>query len=488
MTAQAHNSTPANLVQAFFDRAQSEPGRTYLYLNRRTVTYGQAAAIIRSLADLIRTRGWDGDNSKIAVSTNDPADLLFTIWACLYSGTSLVFCPRCEDTAQMRGSLEASGARILLTDIDHLCREDWAVSLKELLTSISGKAVSNWANMTLNAPVRAEPAFLFQTSGTEGEPKWVECHYWKCFESVECMWREGALRHAWEQTVFLTPPLYHSYGLSSLLEYTRGGSTIVLPSGSSPLGPIGELGDRELAERITAIEGVPHFYFQFSRLAGRFPLPSLLHAGFGGGGLDLDAVKQLQKQYPDITYSVRYGLTETPSVVTHKIFRPPYNDDWRSSGRIMPIYRLDIVDASGATLGPEQEGEIVVTGKCVANYADTARDSSENVLNTGDIGYLTQDGELVVVGRRSVFLKYRGFRLSPEQIESVIRTFSGISDCRVSVRDSRLMAEVVSSNHTISKAEVLNHLADRLPPYAIPEDVIQVEQIPRTPSGKIKRH
>lgn len=488
MTTLAHNSTPAGLAQAFSERAESEPGRAYFYFNGRSVTYGQARAIFRALADVIRTNGWGGDDSMIAVSTNDPSELLFTIWASIYCGTSLVFCPRCDDATQMRAAMATSGARTLLTDIARLSKEEWAVSLKEVLRSLTVNTTSGETRKGHETPVRAEPAFLFQTSGTEGEPKWVQCHFWKCFEAVECMWREGALQHAREQTVYLTPPLYHSYGLSSLLEYTRGGSTIVLPSGSSPLGPIGELGDRGLAEKITAIEGVPYFYFQFSRLAGRFRLPALRHLGFGGGGLDLDAVRRLQKHYPEITYSVRYGLTETPSVVSHKLFRSPYDADWRSSGRLMPVYRVEIVDASGKILGPEQEGEIVVSGMCVANYTNAKSYSAENVLRTGDIGYLTREGELVVVGRRSVFLKYRGFRLSPEQIESVIRTFSSVEDCRVSMQDSRLVAEVVSPGYPVSKHGLLNYLVERLPAYAIPEDVIQVERIPRTLSGKIKRH
>jgi acyl-coenzyme A synthetase/AMP-(fatty) acid ligase len=451
------------------------------------VTYGQAHVSFRAFADVIRTRDWGGDDNRIAVSTNDPAELLFTIWACLYSGTSLVFVPRSADDGPLRAAMQASGARTLLTDIASLGREEWVVSLKEIFASLAGNAV-RVAGKGHEVSVRTEAAFLFQTSGTEGEPKWVRCHFWKCFEAVECMWREGALQHAREQNVFLTPPLYHSYGLSSMLEYTRGGSTLVLPSGSSPLGPVGELGNRDLAERVTAIEGVPYFYSQFSRLAGRFRLPALRHLGFGGGGLDLDAVERLRKHYPEITYSVRYGLTETPSVVSHKFFCPPYDADWRSSGRIMPVYGVDIVDTSGNSLGPEQEGEIAVMGQCVADYIGAECRSSEYIFRTGDIGYLTREGELVVVGRRSVFLKYRGFRLSPEQIESVIYSFSGVEDCRVSMQDARLIAEVVSSSQSLSKHSLLNYLLERLPAYAVPEDVIQVERIPRTPSGKIKRY
>jgi acyl-CoA synthetase (AMP-forming)/AMP-acid ligase II len=478
----------ADLVATLSELASSDPDRAYVIVGGKTMTYGEADSLFRDLAETISTRGWGGRNNRIAVSTNDSAALLFTVWACLYSDTSLVFVPRCEYEEAMRGAMDASGAGTLLTDIPCLEQETWVVSLRKLLSSLANR-VTRSAERLESRSSKGQAAFLFQTSGTEGEPKWVECHFWKCFEAVDCMWREGALDHARRQTVFLTPPLYHSYGLSSMLEYTRAGSTVVLPSGASPLGPVGELASRDVAEKITAIEGVPYFYFQFSRLAARFQLPMLRHLGFGGGGLDREAVERLRQHYPDITYSVRYGLTETPSVVSHKVFRPPYEDDWRSSGRIMSVYGVEIVDAAGRIRQPEEEGEIVVTGPCVANYAGEGQNPSGNVLRTGDIGYMTRSGELVVVGRRSVFLKHRGFRLSPELIESGIRSYSGIEDCRVLMRDGRLVAEVVSSaGQVVEGHDLLNHLAARLPAYSVPEDVIQVERIPRTPSGKIRRH
>jgi acyl-CoA synthetase (AMP-forming)/AMP-acid ligase II len=87
-----------------------------------------------------------------------------------------------------------------------------------------------------------------------------------------------------------------------------------------------------------------------------------------------------------------------------------------------------------------------------------------------------------------VFLKHRGFRLSPEHIESVIRSFSGVDDCRISVQDSRLVAEVLSYDLSVSKIDLLNYLAERLPSYAVPEDILKVEHIPRTSSGKVKRY
>ena len=480
--------TTKNLCPLFFDLAESRPDRLYLYAGNREVTYGQARAMFRSFAELIRRQGWGADTNTIAVATDDAEKLLFTIWACLHAGTSLVFCPRCENIAQVRSSMKETGAKTLLTDVANLCQKKWAVSLNEILRSIEADAPLSENRDCETAPDLGEPAFMFQTSGTEGEAKWVQCHFKKCFDAVECMSEGGALEHARRQTVFLTPPLFHSYGLSSLLEYTRVGSTIILPSRATPFGPVGELRDKALAGRITAIEGVSDFYFQLSKLAGRINLPSIRHFGYGGGGIDPEVVHRLREYYPDLTFSVRYGLTETPSVVSHKVFRSPYSQNWASSGRILPIYQVEIVDESSKVMGPGQEGTIVVKGKCVANYLGEKSDAPENVLRTGDIGYLNHEDELIVVGRKSVFLKYRGYRLSPESIESVIRSFHSVKDCRVSIIGKSLIAEVVSFESSFSKSDLLKHVGVRLPVYSLPEDVIEVEEIPRTLSGKIIRH
>jgi acyl-coenzyme A synthetase/AMP-(fatty) acid ligase len=333
-----------------------------------------------------------------------------------------------------------------------------------------------------------EAAFLFQTSGTAGEPKWVQCHYWKCFEVVECMWREGALDHARGQTVLLTPPLFHSYGLSALFEYTRAAGTIVFPSPGSRLGPLADLQDGRLADRVTAIEGVPYFHQQLARLASRLKLPALMHLGFGGGALDESAVATLRAVFPALTYSVRYGLTETPSVVSHKLFRPPYAEDWLSSGRILPIYRVCIGDADGRALAPGSEGEIIVSGTCVCRYFGAGADPANDTLRTGDIGRLTAQGELVVVGRGRAFLKHLGYRLSPEHIESVLRAVPGVVDCRVVTRLSSLVAEIVAKDDLFSREGLFRHAAASLPAHAVPNEVVRVERIPRTASGKIMRH
>lgn len=320
-------------------------------------------------------------------------------------------------------------------------------------------------------------AFIFQTSGTTGEPKLVRCEHRAFATVIQSMQTGAALDHADGVRVFLSQPLVHSYGLSSYLEYLSAGATIVLPAEQSPLGPIGDLAAS--ASDVEAVEGVPHFWMQFSRLSGRLRLPSLRHVGIGGGALDATVMRVVLDRTPHATMSVRYGLTETPSVVTHKVFRPPHNGSgWHSSGRVMTAYGLDVRDERGALVPDGQEGEIVVTGSCVS--------AADGVLLTGDLGYRDAHGELVVTGRRSTFIKRRGYRVSPDVVEAAARECEGVADCRATERDEQLVLEVVYTSADAAQV-LMTGLRARLPEAMVPDVLVPVDAIPRTFSGKIRR-
>jgi acyl-coenzyme A synthetase/AMP-(fatty) acid ligase len=472
------------LSNLLFDRARECGARQYVAHKTRSYTYRDFAALVLALSEQLRAEGWGGVRGVVGVSTDDPLQLLASVWACAHAGTTLAFCPVIADIEQLRKMMDQVGAHTLLTNSERLKGLPWTADLQTAYEAAERAAATR--NVDIAAvPAESTAAFLFQTSGTSGEPKWVRCEHRKCHDVVEAMWREGMLRHAVDQTVFLTPPLFHSYGLSACFEYTRVSATIVFPSGDSPLGPVGELRHPALAAKVTALEGVPNFHLQLSQLIGRLTLPALRHIGFGGGALDMTAVERIRARHPALTYSVRYGLTETPSIVTHKVFSPPYADNWRSSGRILSIYRLEIVGPDGEALGANQEGEIKVTGDGVCSYLGF---EESNSLRTGDIGFIDDNGELVVVGRGSAFLKYRGYRLSPEHIESVIRTCDDVKDARVLVRNEKLVAEVVPQAAPFARGELLRLMREKLPIYAIPEEIVTVDAVPRTASGKIKRH
>ena len=117
-----------DLFQMLLDAAAvAQPGRPYILVRGRTVTYAQMSKIAQLLGQAIRANGWAGDHNTIAVCTDDPELLAYTIWACASSGISLALCPRSRDPAVMCATVIESGAAMMMTDLEALAGEAWAV-------------------------------------------------------------------------------------------------------------------------------------------------------------------------------------------------------------------------------------------------------------------------------------------------------------------------------------------------------------------------
>jgi long-chain acyl-CoA synthetase len=452
--------------------------REYILSPEQRLTFAEFYEQIRRGALAIRANGWADSSVPLAADVQDPVSLALIIGACAEADASLAFMPEARFTPTTRTLLDAIGAKFLISDRDGFGECDWIVASEEICSAASIEGLDA-ANQTRE---NERGAFMLQTSGTEGEPRWVICRFEHCFAAIRGMQISGALEHARDRVVFLAPPLSHSYGLSTFLEYTDRANTIAFPGPDSALGPVGDLMRAEIREVITAIEGVPFFYSQLCKLISRLKLPILQHVGVGAGAWQSDVLTALSLKWNGLSYGVRYGLTETPSAVTHKVFNLPSDSASNGCGLVTGAYDIEIADQSGRGLPAGSEGEIIVRGDCVSPYLGTARNGQHT---TGDIGFVDSNGELHVVGRNSVFLKYRGFRLSPEPIEAVLMGAPGVIDCQVRLRDEQLVAEVVTES--AGDSDLIRHIANRLPAYCIPDRVLRVDKVLRTRSGKILR-
>ncbi len=457
----------APLVDVLFERvAQSADAIVFTRGSDRWTNSEFLATCLRLAS---RLREQTGDGAAIAVSAESQALLPFLIWSTVIAEIDLWLLPALPAGAPQLEQASGLPVRIIYSDGPAFVADDRWQPLASLLSNLPVDSIHR-------PDSSRQAAFVFQTSGTEGEPKSIRCEHWQFAQVLRVMRECGALNHAISTQVYLSQPLPHSYGLCSFLEYCAAGGSVVLPPERSPLGPAGDL--MQMTSSIQAIEGVPYFWSQFAKLRSRLDLPELRHLGIGGGRVDALVMKAVLTRFPDVTVSVRYGLTETPSVATHKVYTPPHGADWISSGRVVPAYEVEIQDTSDQVVPDGTEGEIVIRGDCVA--------APSGILRTGDLGYFDQQRELVVTGRRSAFIKRRGFRLSPETIESAATRCDDVVDCRAIGVDDRLILEVVCQTE-LSAARLLDQLRALLPATMVPDEVRRVAAISRTFSGKIKR-
>jgi acyl-CoA synthetase (AMP-forming)/AMP-acid ligase II len=192
-----------------------------------------------------------------------------------------------------------------------------------------------------------------------------------------------------------------------------------------------------------------------------------------------------------------YGLTET-SPVTHGARADGPRISLGSIGPPVPNTEAKVADVvTGAELGPDEEGEICVRGpQVMKGYlnqpgATAAMIDADGWLHTGDIGLANGDGCFFVVDRLKELIKYKGMQIAPAELEAVLLGHPSIADAAVIPLEDEEAGEVpkafVVLKGELTCAEILEYVATRVAPYKKIRSVEVIDQIPKSPSGKILR-
>lgn len=190
-----------------------------------------------------------------------------------------------------------------------------------------------------------------------------------------------------------------------------------------------------------------------------------------------------------------YGLTETSPVVSVNPFGGV------QLGTIgLPLVATDVkvIDNEGAMLPPEHAGELCVAGpQVMKGYWQREKETAEimtaeGYLRTGDIAVLQHDGYLRIVDRAKDMIITSGFNVYPNELEDVICDHPGVLESAAVGVPDEVCGEVVKvfvvlSDDSLQEQDVKAWCAERLTNYKVPRFVAFVEELPKTPVGKILR-
>lgn len=451
-----------SVFSIFAETARRHPDRPYL-IGGAVHTYGATYARITRVARGIARINPHGKAVLLHLSCQEKLALCF--WACALLGHDVVLLPGVAPGAVMRNFPDPAHVGPVVADDESL----FAASAGAQPGSDPPAAAAHKVPRTVKV--------YFFSSGTTGEPKLIVNTHGQILRAIACIRATDPMPYLHTcSTVYITPPLFHSYGLSALLEYTSAGASIVLPQQQSLIGPVKTLFNGKMAAIIDSIEGVPYFFSQLLPLLPRIALPALKHIGFGGDFVESQLIGKLHEKFPGACYSIRYGITEVPSVISIQAFSFSEEIQTNQIKSWLPIYQVSLAGASAA--GEEEaSGEVCVTFETDADGLCT--------VSTGDMAASTGSG-FVLEGRKNTFVKHKGFKISLIRIERAVREAEGVLDAKVYLSNQRLLAEVIVSSPAVVSS-VKEYLAGKLPGYMLPDAFKVVKEIVRTKSGKIVR-
>ena len=343
--------------------------------------------------------------------------------------------------------------------------------------------------------VRSEDvAALLYTSGTTGFPKGaLLTHGAMLANAWGTSQRLGVIAgDRWTSII----PLFHCAGciLNILGPLQHGAAYVGVPA----FDPV-TMFEIIASERCTLLSGVPTSYAAMldHPERGRFDLSSLKAGSCGGADADPAVLQRCAAEFPLPRLAQVYGQTESATLITC----PEFGDEERFStaGRALPGYEIRIAaPETNAVLPAGEIGEILARGPMVMKgYYNRPAETAETIdaegwLHTGDLGYLTPEGRLVVAGGRLRDMIIRGGEnIYPAEIENLLRTHDAIAEIAVFGLPDSYYGEVVGAAVKASgpvTAEALAALCQgRIARFKIPSRFFRVESFPMTASGKIRK-
>ena len=375
--------------------------------------------------------------------------------------------------------LEAAGVRVLFM-------EDMA--FKSLWPRVKARA---WRR---RLPERRpdDVAAILYTSGTSAVPKGVMLTNSNLDSNAA-----DAIEHARfnDQMTFLgVLPMFHTLGLMAcFLVPLSLGCKVVYQARFNPAAVLEAI----KVHHVEVLIAVPTMYALLAncKSASRESLASVRYAISGGEPLPLALVEKFRDEF-GIPLLEGFGLTETSPIVA---LSTPWACKPGCVGRPIPHQQLRIVNDNGEDMPVNQDGELWIKGPNVmcGYYHDPEATAAvltpDGWFKTGDIARMDEDGFLAITGRKKEMIIMAGEKIAPGEIEEVIRKHPAVLLVAVIGAKDPQRGEVpvafvqlepgLTQRPTAQDIRVF--VRSRLAPYKTPREVYFLDDMPRSPSGKI---
>ncbi|MFA1548249.1 FadD3 family acyl-CoA ligase [Actinomadura chokoriensis] len=337
-------------------------------------------------------------------------------------------------------------------------------------------------------------ADILFTSGTTGRPKGVVVTHEQNVRTYAAWTGRTGLKAV--DRYLIVNPMFHSFG------YKAGVLACVLKGAAMVLQRTFDVPETLRLieqERITVLPGPPTIYTSLLDAPGRDErdLSSLRLAVTGSGDVPVALVRRIKEElFPQVVTA--YGLTESSGTVTACSVDDDDETIATTSGRAIADVEVKIVDEKGEQVPAGVDGEILVRGyNVMKGYLGDPEATAETIrdgwLDTGDRGRLDERGNLAITGRTKEMFVVGGFNVYPAEVEDALARHDAVAESGVIGVPDQRMGEVgrayvrLRPGREATADELVAHCRERLANFKVPREVVFVDDLPKTASGKVRR-
>jgi acyl-CoA synthetase (AMP-forming)/AMP-acid ligase II len=470
----------------------------------RRLSYAELLGGVRSAAGQLAARGFRKGDAFAIFSTNavEYAIIFHAVTSLGGFATTLNPLATEEEVARQLGD---AGCRYVLTTpalVEKVHAVARSAPLREVFVLGEARGATPFESLLTSGATppevaidpRTDLAALPYSSGTTGLPKGVMLTH----RNIVANLAQGAATHTVtaDDVVLCVLPMFHIYGLVVIMNaaLSVGATVIVLPRYD-----LEHVLHAIQTYRITLAPVVPpivHALVKQHELVDRFDLRSLKCIFCAAAPLSAELSRACIERLHCVIRQ-GYGMTEA-SPATHISPSKPEEIVLGSVGVCLPNTECKLLDTeSGAELPQGKAGEICVRGpQMMKGYLKqpevTARTiDQDGWLHTGDIGSVGESGQLFILDRVKELIKYKGFQVAPAELEALLLSHPSVADAAVVPAPDPEAGEVpkafVVRKAPVSADDLMNFVAGHVTHYKRIREVAFVDQIPRSPSGKVLR-
>ena len=335
-------------------------------------------------------------------------------------------------------------------------------------------------------------SYIIFTTGTTSKPKAGMLSQYSMMNIINLNFDE--LNRASSKTFMCLLPLFHCFGLFVTNGYLYYRKTVYLNTLYDKTKIYQDFIKNKCGDYASVsvifdkIARAPFWWLHRARF--------VKHCIVGGGFTSEEEFKFLEKRYRKSKFLNGYGQTECSPLISFVNPSAPKEKQKTTVGTPMRGIELRFMDPATKKILPNgQQGEILVKGYNVFNgYYKTENQpfDKDGFLHTGDLGYLDEDGYLVLSGRLKDIIIRKGENISPKEIEDELVKIDIFNKARVlgfpSIDEGEFIIACVELKkkplHFVEE-KYLNELRKTLPSIKIPAHIIYMKKFPLTASGKL---
>ncbi|MGF6451846.1 amino acid adenylation domain-containing protein [Pseudomonas sp. ILQ215 TE3946] len=490
------------LPELLNEQARQTPERTALLWDGGSLDFAELHAHANRLAHYLRDKGV-GPDVCVAIAAERSPQLLIGLLAIIKAGGAYVPLDPDYPAERLAYMLSDSGVELLLTQtglLDRLPATD-GVSV----IAMDALHLENWPSHAPGLHLHGDNlAYVIYTSGSTGQPKGVGNTHAALAERLQ--WMQAAYRLDQTDVLMQKAPISFDVSVWECFWPLITGCRLLIA------GP-GEHRDPHRIAQLVQQFGVTTLHFVPPLLSLFIDEPlsaectSLRRLFSGGEALPTELRNRVLEHLPAVQLHNRYGPTETAINVTH--WHCTTADGERSPiGRPLSNVLCRVLDSDLNPVPAGVPGELCISGIGLARgylgrpgltaerfVVDPLGEQGARLYRTGDRARWTADGVIEYLGRLDQQVKLRGFRVEPEEIEARLLAQAGVAQAVVLVRETAAGGQLIGYYTATETRETIDAqttrlktaLAAELPEYMVPAQLMRLDEMPLSPSGKLDR-